>query len=312
MLALCVAFAARVDAQDAQERREFRELHMGVAVRVVVYAADAERARAAARAAFDRIAALEDIMSDYRPESEVRRLERRPGSWVRVSEELFHVLARATEIAEATDGAFDVTVGPLVGLWREARRSARLPAIAALDSARALVGWRRVGLDSAGRRVRLATPGMRLDLGGIAKGYIVQQAVATLRARGCARALVEAGGDIAVGEAPPGARGWRVEVPTGDSVVRRRASALTNAVIATSGASAQFVEVNGRRYSHVVDPRTGVGLTNGLHATVIAADGAVADALATALTVLGVGAEGRAVGRFRGVVASVGGEARPP
>jgi hypothetical protein len=97
--------------------------------------------------------------------------------------------------AEATDGAFDVTVGPLVGLWRAARRSARLPTAAALDSARALVGWRRVVRDSVRRRVRLATPGMRLDLGGIGKGYIVQQAVATLRAQGTASALVEAGGD---------------------------------------------------------------------------------------------------------------------
>lgn len=278
---------------------------MGMAVRAVLYAVDADHARLAARAAFDRIAELEDIMSDYRPESEVRRLERRPGEWVVVSEELFHVLTRAVEIAEATGGAFDVTVGPLVGLWREARRSTRLPAAAAIDSARALVGWRRVALDSGGRRVRLATPGVRLDLGGIAKGYIVQQAVAALRARGVASALVEAGGDIAVGDAPPGTSGWRVEVPTADSVVRRRAAAITNAVISTSGPSGQFVEIYGRRYSHVVDPRTGVGSTNAFHATVIATDGALSDALATALTLLGDDAKARLVARYRGVTASV-------
>jgi thiamine biosynthesis lipoprotein len=301
VLSLCVAALG----VDAQERHEFRELHMGMEVRVVVYAANANHARVAARAAFDRIAELEDIMSDYRPESEVSRLERRPAEWVAVTDELFHVVARAMEIAEATDGAFDVTVGPLVGLWREARRSARLPAKAALDSARALVGWRRVALDSSGRRVRLAAPGMRLDLGGIAKGYIVQQALAALRAQGVANALVEAGGDIAVGDAPPGKRGWHVGVPTADSVVGRRAAAIANAVIATSGPSAQFVRMNGKRYSHVVDPRTGIALTNAFHATVIATDGAIADALATALTVLGGDAKARLMLRYQGVTASV-------
>lgn len=303
-VALCLG-ALPLGRADAQVRREFSELHMGVEVRIVLYAPDDPRARSAARAAFARIAELEDIMSDYRPESEVRRLERRPAEWVPVSEELFHVLARGLQVAEATDGAFDPTVGPLVALWREARRRGRLPHARALDSARALVGWRHVSLDSAGRRVRLATAGMRLDLGGIAKGDIAQRALEAMRLHGVTSALVEAGGDIAVGDAPPGERGWRIDTPAADSLVRVRAAALVSAAIATSGPGSQFVEIAGRRYSHVVDPRTGLGLTSANQATVIAPEGALADALATALTVLDAEAGARVVSRYDDVWASV-------
>ena len=297
--------AARAGRIDAQVRHEFSELHMGLEVRIVLYAPDEARARMAAQAAFVRIAGLEDIMSDYRPKSEMRLLERRVGEWSQVSSDLFRVLTRAVEIAEATGGAFDPTVAPLVVLWREARRVGRLPRDVLLDSARALVGWRRIALDTAGRRVRLSGVGTRLDLGGIAKGDIVQQAVITLRAHGVASALVEAGGDIAVGDAPPGQPGWRIDAPAGDSVVRARASALANAVISTSGPGAQFVEIGGMRYSHVVDPRTGIGLTSGAQATVIAADGALADALSTALTVIDSEGARRVLAKYTGVTASV-------
>jgi thiamine biosynthesis lipoprotein len=299
--------AAPVDAQvrAAPVRREFAELHMGVETRVVLYARDDRSARAAARAAFDRVAALEDIMSDYRPASEVRRLARRPGDWVPVSREFFAVLARAVDVAQASDGAFDPTVAPVVALWRAARRSGLLPDSAALDSARALVGWRRLALDSARRRVRLETPGMQLDLGGIAKGYILQEALAELGRRGVRQALLEAGGDIVVGDAPPGRAGWTIETPGADSAVARRAASLVRAAVATSGPTAQFVEIGGVRYSHVVDPRTGLGLTNGYAATVIAPDGATADALATALTVRGPQRAAELLTRYSGVFASV-------
>ena len=277
---------------------------MGVETRIVLYASDVTAARAA-RAAFARIAALEDIMSDWRPTSEVRRLDQRPCQWVRVSRPLFDVLSRAVAIAHATDGAFDPTVGPLVALWRDARTRRRLPDSLALDSARTRVGWRLIALDSVRRRVRLATAGMRVDLGGIAKGWILQDALAELVRQGVTRALVEAGGDLVVGDAPPGRRGWSIAVPGADSSLSARAAALTHAAVATSGAESQFVEVDGVRYSHVVDPRTGLGLTNGVTATVIAPHGATADALATALTVLGTRDARRVLARFPTTHASV-------
>lgn len=277
------------ERQERVERFEFRELHMGVAVRLVLHARDEGSARAAAREAFDRIAGLEQMMSDYRPGSELRRLEGRPGEPVRVSPELFDVLARSREVAARSDGAFDPTAGPVVSLWREARRTRRLPARREVDSARALVGWRAIVLDSQATTVTITRSGVRVDLGGIAKAYIIQAALRTLRQHGITSALIEAGGDIVVGDAPPGKTGWHIEAPHADSATARRAASLSNACMSTSGPSAQFVEIEGVRYSHVVDPRTGRSLASPGHATVIATDCALGDALATALTVMSPG-----------------------
>jgi FAD:protein FMN transferase len=255
---------------------------MGLPVRIRLYSSSEEAARTAAAAAFARIAALDQMMSDYRADSELRRLS---SAWSPVSRELFAVLERAIEIADVTGGAYDPTVGPLVALWREARQSHRLPDASAIDAAKTLVGWRLVQLDPARPAVRLAREGVRLDLGGIAKGYIIQQALQAMIPFGVTRALVEAGGDIVVGDAPPGRNGWSIDVTGSDAEFVARAARLTNAAVATSGPAAQFVEIDGVRYSHVVDPRTGLGLTNQVTARVIAANGATADALATALTV---------------------------
>jgi FAD:protein FMN transferase len=275
---------------------------MGVEVRLVLYARDEVSARAGARAAYDRVARLEQMMSDYRPQSEVRRLERRVGEPVTVSAELVAVLAAAIRVAERSRGAFDPTVGPLVSLWREARRVKRLPDQRALDSARALVDWRAIVVDEKRGQVTLMRPGMRLDLGGVAKGYILQAALEQLREEGIASALLEAGGDIAVSAAPPGRAGWTVDAPFADSATAARALSLSNACVAASGPSAQFLEIAGVRYSHVMDPRTGMALTTQSHATVIATDCAVADALATALTVLEPESREVVIEAYRGTV----------
>src|SRR5437763_47499 len=278
LTAAAALFARPAATQDV--RRQYVELHMGMALRIVVYAPDDATARRAARAAYARVAELEDVMSDYRPASEVRRLAAQAGETVRVSDDLFVVLARALDLWRRSEGAFDVTVGPFVELWRTARRTGRLPPRAALDSAARRVGSDKVHLDSAARTVRLDVPGMRLDLGGIAKGYILDRALDALRAQGVARALLEAGGDIVLGEAPPrGRRGWRIAIAAGDTV-------LHNCAVSTSGDTEQFVIIGGVRYSHVLGPRPGIGLPGRRGATVVAPDGVTADGLATALTVL--------------------------
>jgi thiamine biosynthesis lipoprotein len=269
----------------AQVRHEFTEVHMAMPVRIVLHARDDATARVAATAAFQRIARLEDTFSDYRPNSELRRLEPRAGSWIAVSDELFGVLQRALDVARRTDGAFDPTVGPLVALWREARRTRTLPAPAALDSARRLVGWQLVELDTTRRAVRLTRAGMRLDLGGIAKGYILQAALRAVHECGVPAALIEAGGDVVVGAPPPGRNGWRIDAPTAAPAFARHARSLAHTAIATSGAAFQHLELGGARYSHVIDTRTGSAVTHGRVARVIAADAALADALATALHV---------------------------
>jgi thiamine biosynthesis lipoprotein len=260
---------------------------MGLQVRILLHVADPRRAEAAARAAFDRITILDRMMSDYRPDSELRRLETAGQHWTPVSAELMEVLATSISVARATGGAFDPTVGPLVSLWREARATRTPPPAAALEMARARVGWRHLGIDRARGAVRLAKPGMRLDLGGIAKGYILQQALHSLRSNGAPNALIESGGDIVAGGAPPGRAGWRIEAPATDALFRRRAGHLTDAALATSGATEQFVEIEGVRYGHIIDPRTGSAITHRFVARVIARDAAIADALATALAVAG-------------------------
>lgn len=277
---------------------------MGMPVRVTVYAPEAEASRDAVRAAFDRIAALDRMMSDYRADSELRQLAQRGGEWVAVSSELFAAMARAVEIAEATDGAFDPTVAPLVALWRDARQTRRMPDRARLARARALVGWRQIELDRRRGAIRIARGG-QLDLGGIAKGFILQEALGTLRARGLPRALLEAGGDLVAGHAPPDREGWRVELSGVSHAFAARAAALTNAALATSGSTAQFVEIDGVRYSHVVDPRTGLGVTHDFMVHVMDADAATADALATALLVAGANRRDDVTARFPGALVDV-------
>jgi thiamine biosynthesis lipoprotein len=303
---LCAVPALGLGAPRELSRFEYRQVEMGVVARIVLYAPDESAAREAARAAFARVAALDSVMSDYRPGSELMRLSARSGGPpVRVSGELFHLLSLADSLSRLSDGAFDVTAGPLVRLWRAARRTGTLPTEAERRETMSRVGWRHLHLDSAARTVRLDRPGMLLDLGGIAKGYAAQEAVRTLADRGVSRALVEMGGDLVAGAPPPGRRGWRVRIdnPGGtapDSLL------LAHAALSTSGDTEQFVEIDGVRYSHVVDPATGVGLRTRVAATVLAPDGATADALSTLLTVLDP-ARGRALlaARFPGVTAWV-------
>jgi thiamine biosynthesis lipoprotein len=291
--------------EDRADHHEYAQVHMGVLVRIRLYAPSTRDAERAANAAFSRIARLDQMMSDYRPDSELRRLESSGKRWTAVSPELFDIMARAVAIARASDGAFDPTAGPIVALWREARETRRLPDRSALDAAKARTGWMHIELDSTRRAIRLVRPGMRLDLGGIAKGYILQQAIGTLRAMAIRSALIEAGGDIVVSDAPPGRRGWHIDAPGSSGAFRERAMALTGAALATSGSSEQSVEIDGIRYSHVVDPRTGVGVTHRATVRVVAADGATADALATALSVLGPRDARPLLARFPKVLASL-------
>jgi thiamine biosynthesis lipoprotein len=282
---------------------------MGVQVRITMHAPSEALGREAARATFARIAELDDKLSDYRPASEVRLLSRYPGDWQPVSHDLLAVLVRAQEVSRQSGGAFDVTIGPLVQLWRSSRKTGQLPDADAISQARSRSGAALLQVDTTRSRVRLRVRHMQLDLGGIAKGYILQEALAVLRSRGVPSALVEAGGDVVVGEAPPGQTGWSVFVAGADTAVLRRSRALVNAAVATSGGTEQFVEVNGVRYSHVVDPRTGLGVTERHLVTVIADDATFADAAATALSVLGPDHSSYFRRRYPAVLVSFRGEA---
>jgi thiamine biosynthesis lipoprotein len=271
---------------------------MGMQARVVVYAPDEPRARRAASAAFRRIGALDAALSDYRRESELMRLCDHAGKGpVKVSADLFRVLSRAQELAKWSDGAFDVTCGPVVALWRQARRTGRLPSDADRQAALKLVGWRNVVLHPTRREVELKMPGMRLDMGGIAKGYACDAAMKEIRWYGLRRAMVEMGGDLVVGDPPPGKPGWAIEIPNADDPLDRL-QYLSGMAVSTSGDTEQWVEIGGKRYSHIVDPRTGMGLTSRTAVTVIARRGEISDGLSTALSVLGEDAGRELARRF--------------
>lgn len=275
-------------AEPARTRHTFTEPHMGTLFRIVLYAPDEETAKKATTDAFARIASLNGIMSDYDKSSELMRLSARAGGPpVPVSAELFFVLSKAQEVSRKSDGAFDVTVGPAVKLWRTARKKRKLPDPKKLAAARALVGWRNIRLDKEKRTVQLLKAGMQLDLGGIAKGYAADEALAVLKKHGIDRALVAAGGDIAVSGPPPDADGWKIAIATLPGEKEPGRLILHHAAVSTSGDAEQFVEIDGKRYSHIVDPRTGIGLVGRMSATVAARRGVDADSLTKVIAVLG-------------------------
>ncbi|HLK56474.1 MAG TPA: FAD:protein FMN transferase [Chthonomonadaceae bacterium] len=268
-------------------RFEYKEYHMGVDVRMVVYAPDQATAERACAAAFERFAELDTIMSDYRADSELMRLcDKAGGPPVPISRDLFIVLQRSQEVAQRSEGAFDVTCGPIVRLWRQARKTHLLPAPEEIEHARSLVGWQKLRLDPRKRTAQLLVLGMKLDLGAIGKGYADDCAQKALKQYGITRALVEAGGDMVVTDPPPGREGWKIEVPNARTTSDAPILLFSNIAISTSGDTEQFVEIGGKRYSHVVDPRTGQALTDRIEVTLTARDGLTSDSLSTAVGVV--------------------------
>lgn len=298
-------------ASDGFKSVRMAQVRMGVPIQIVMYADSEEHAEQAARKAFDRIGELDAICSDYRADSELSRLcrEVRPGQPMPVSPDLFRLLQQSAEVSRLSDGAFDVTVAPLVSLWRQARKERRMPAPEKLAAARELVGWSGITLDAGSQTATFHRPGIRLDLGGIAKGYATQAALKVLEQEGIACAMVDAGGDMTLGTPPPGRKGWRIQLqttvaPSTKEQQQRDVLELARCAIATSGDAYQFVEIDGVRHSHIIDPRTGLGVTTHGTVTVIDADAALADAWASALSVLGP-EEGLAAAEAAGLTALI-------
>ena len=272
--------------QQKLTRHEFERPEMGVPFRIVLYSPSNQLATNAAEAAFKRVSDLNDIMSDYEYDSELSKLSRTSGSGqaVKVSDDLWKVLVRSQEIARASNGAFDVTVGPYVQLWRRARREKKLPPAENIEKVRPRVGYTNVVLK--GHTVELKQPDMRLDLGGIAKGYAADEALKVLRQRGITHALAAASGDIALGDAPPNQPGWKIQLLEAQDQRGRAFLILKNCGVSTSGDLFQFVEIDGKRYSHIVDPRTGIGLTDRSLVTVVAKNAFTSDSLETTICVM--------------------------
>ena len=272
------------------QRYEFTQTEMAVAIRIVLYAPDDATARQSAQSAFERFHRLNAIMSDYDAESELRRLCRTSseGKAIHVSDDLWRVIVHAQALSDRSKGAFDVTIGAATHLWRKSRQLKELPSAEALQAVLSRVDYRLIRLHTEDQSVELLHPDIRLDLGGIAKGYANDAALEVLNQRGIKSAMIEAGGDLRFGDPPPGKAGWRIGVgQTDPNTPPRFYLELSNVALSTSGDRWQFVEIAGKRYSHILDPRTGLGLTDHCQVSVVAPDGVTADGLSTAACVLG-------------------------
>ncbi|MEO2164349.1 MAG: FAD:protein FMN transferase [bacterium] len=262
---------------------------MGTEFRVVLFARDEARARAVMTEALGRIRELDGVLSDYDPTSELRRLTgpQSEAGAVRVSSDLMAMLLVARAVHAQTDGAFDLTVGPLVRLWRRAFRQGELPAPDSIDRALEQVGMDLLVLLPEDSQVWPTRAGMGLDPGGIGKGFALDRALAVITEAGIDSALVEGGGDLVVSGPPPGQEGWRIALDWGPDASPDRHLVLAHGAVATSGDLYQALRLEGQAYSHILDPRTGWALLGGRRASVVAPTGAQADALASALCVAG-------------------------
>lgn len=300
LMALLVWFVCcRDDARGADAelvRYEFTQNEMGTLFRIVMYAQSSDTARQASDAAFARVKELNSLLSDYEDQSEINRLTAKGpnGNGSAVSPELWNLVNQSQKLSEQSDGAFDITVGPYSRLWRRARRQKELPSAERLAQAKDAVGYRNLELltgedSSKPGKVKILRPNMRLDLGGIAKGFAAEEALGVIRKAGIERAMVAASGDMAFGDPPPGELGWRIGIAplSTDTDKPSKFLRLARCGVSTSGDAFQHVEIAGKRYSHIIDPRTGIGLTRLSSVTIVAPDATTADSLATAVCVLG-------------------------
>ena len=278
----------------------YTQIHMAMPVRITVYSTDESAAKTAVRAAFQRVSELVNVFSDYEPNSEINRLlaanDLGDGTPQPVGNELLRVLIFAKELHTLSHGAFDPTASPSIQLWRTARKDGLLPNDESIASAQQLVGFDRVNVDAEHARITLPV-NMSFDFGAIAKGHIADEAIRVIQAHGLNSACIEAGGDFVVSDRPPGQNGWEIDIPF------QGPQSLSNCAVSVSGDTAQFVVLDGIRYSHVVDPRTGMALTNRQMSVIIASCGMHSDALATTGCILDRSTFNELIEHFPGVKA---------
>jgi thiamine biosynthesis lipoprotein len=261
---------------------------------MVVYATSQQNADRAAQSAWARVDELNTILSDYNPNSELSRLSQMTNDGpmavpVHVSDDLYRVIERSLEASLRSDGAFDITVGPFVRLWRRSRQQNELPTTQRIEEARKSYGYQFIRLDPKRQTVQLLAPHMRLDVGGIAKGYTSEEAIKVMRLYNIDSALVGAAGDIATSDPPPGKAGWQIRLESlgGEKEPPIYVLLKGHYAISTSGDTERFVVINGIRYSHIVNPKTGLGLTDRIGVSVIAPNATTTDWASTAISVMG-------------------------
>lgn len=294
IVALCLLVTCSKSAAPVEVDSGYREV-MGTFARVVAVASNSETAKQCIDSAFEQLRQTEALMSWRRNDSEIARVNRDAyKNPVAVSSPTFEVLQKAIEFSRLSKGAFDITVGPLMDLWRHAADANRIPTDTELQQADSKVGFEKLILDADGMTVRFAVDGMKLDLGGIAKGYAIDKAVEAMQTSGATGAMVDVGGDIRCFGSPSAKEKWLIglqdpTVAKGDIDIGRPLLVLelTDSAVATSGDYRRFVLIDGKKFSHIIDTKTARTSQGLASVTIIAASAINADALATAVSVMG-------------------------
>lgn len=286
-LIFLLLFPVTISAQ--LKRFQFTENKMGSTFSIIFYCDDSTKASALSKECFALVDSMNNIFSDYAATSEVGRLASMPVvKDQKVSDELFEVIRLSKHAWQSSDKSFDVTIGALTQLWRKAKKENRFPTDEEIKNAKQTTGFKNVSYDIFVKTISFKTPGLRLDFGGIVPGYVAQKVLDHLKTQNINIALVDASGDIVMADAPPGKEGWLVAInlPESENEVWDKKLELKNFAVSTSGDVYRYTLHNGKKYSHIIDPKTGYGVTSQRNVTVITKDGAEADWLTTACSIL--------------------------
>lgn len=287
---ICLAGKKRIKADSGYQ------LVMGTFARVVAVAKNPATGKKCVEAGLAEIRKVDELMSDYKEDSEINRVNKNAAQRaVQVSESTYEVLKKSIEFSQLTDGAFDITVGPLVDIFHKTQKEHIAPTQEQIEKAKAKVGFEKLILDDKNRTIRFAVEGMRIDLGGIAKGYAVDKAIEAAGRCGAVGVMVDIGGDVRCFGVPPEGRDeWRIGLQDPNSAVEGMSGGglvltleVTNAAVATSGDYQQFALIDGKRYSHIMNRKTGTSVEGLSSVTIIADNATDADALATSVSVMG-------------------------
>ena len=262
----------------AQHRVEASVQKMGTTFRIVSFVEDSISWNAVIERCWEKLDEVDRTFSNYRADSEASKIVQRFDSdyWIPISQSMWEVVQFSLNLSEASSGAFDITIGPLSKLWRRAFRRDQFPNTTSINEAVKLVDYRQIEINHHAPQLQIRQEGMQLDFGGIAKGFAVDEVFKILRDGGYSVSLVDGGGDIYAGDPPPEQKGWSVRVSNPDSVI-----IIANKAIATSGDTFQHLEWEGKRYSHIIHPRTGLGIETPNVLTVLSDRCMEADALAS-------------------------------
>ncbi|MCW3078824.1 MAG: FAD:protein transferase [Segetibacter sp.] len=287
LIALIQFTSSRAQAQE--KRFSFTREKMASPFSIIFFHSDSSASNLIANQCFKLADSFINIYSDYIESSELNQLSLSSGSgrFVPVSPALIDIIKESEKAYILTKGAFDITMGPVIRLWRKARKEKQFPEASAIAAKMKSVGFDKVKIDTVTNSIKLTAKDMQLDLGGIAQGYIAQKVLERLYSNNIRKALINVSGDIAAGEAPPLKRGWTIGVNLPESEeLQINKLVLSNRSVSTSGDMYQFIEHEGKKFSHIIDPKSGYGITSMKNVTVIANDATTADWLATACSIM--------------------------